>query len=221
MASERTYIMAKPDGVARGLVGEILKRFENKGFKLVGIKMLQASEELLSKHYEEHIGKPFFPKIVRYMMSGPVVGMVFQGKGVVAYGRRMLGKTNPLESEPGTIRGDFGIESGRNVVHGSDSVASAEREIALWFPEGVVEYVRAVDSVIYEWLDGTPNPSETEKSSENKIDEKPSEDSTPKVEPAVKEDGKVKLSKKKQTSPSITCCLFPLCKKSSSKQWKY
>ena len=150
MATERTYIMVKPDGVARGLVGEIIKRFENKGFKLIGIKMLQADEALITKHYEEHIGKPFFPKIVKYLLSGPVVGMVWQGKGVVAYGRVMLGKTDPLKSEPGTIRGDFGIDSGRNVVHGSDSVASAEREINLWFPEGVKDYPRALDSVIYE-----------------------------------------------------------------------
>ncbi|ORX88230.1 nucleoside diphosphate kinase [Anaeromyces robustus] len=150
MATERTYIMVKPDGVARGLVGEIIKRFENKGFKLIAIKMLQADEQLITKHYEEHIGKPFFPKIVKYILSGPVVGMVWQGKGVVAYGRVMLGKTDPLKSEPGTIRGDFGIDSGRNVVHGSDSVESAEREIKLWFPEGVVEYTRALDDIIYE-----------------------------------------------------------------------
>jgi len=150
MATERTYIMVKPDGVARGLVGEIIKRFENKGFKLIAIKMLQADEALITKHYEEHIGKSFFPKIVKYILSGPVVGMVWQGKGVVAYGRVMLGKTDPLKSEPGTIRGDFGIDSGRNVVHGSDSVESAEREIKLWFPEGVVEYPRVIDSIIYE-----------------------------------------------------------------------
>jgi len=148
-----------------GLVGEIIKRFENKGFKLIGIKMLQADEALITKHYEEHIGKPFFPKIVKYILSGPVVGMVWQGKGVVAYGRVMLGKTDPLKSEPGTIRGDFGIDSGRNVVHGSDSVESAEREINLWFPEGVKDYPRALDNIIYEWLDGTPEEDKKEDAS--------------------------------------------------------
>ncbi|CCH57884.1 hypothetical protein TBLA_0A00840 [Henningerozyma blattae CBS 6284] len=132
---ERTFIAVKPDGVQRGLVMEIMSRFEKRGFKLVGIKILNASEELLTKHYEEHVGKPFFPKMVSFMRSGPIVATVWEGKDVVNQGRAMLGKTNPTDSAPGTIRGDFGIDLGRNVCHGSDSVESANREIKLWFKD--------------------------------------------------------------------------------------
>ncbi|CCD23713.1 nucleoside diphosphate kinase NDAI_0C00520 [Naumovozyma dairenensis CBS 421] len=131
--TERTFIAVKPDGVQRGLVSQILSRFEKRGYKLVGIKMLNASEELLTQHYAEHVGKPFFPKMVSFMMSGPIVATVWEGKDVVKQGRTILGATNPLSSAPGTIRGDFGIDLGRNVCHGSDSVESAEREINLWF----------------------------------------------------------------------------------------
>jgi len=205
MASERTYIMVKPDGVARGLVGEIIKRFENKGFKLIAIKMLQPDEQLVTKHYEEHIGKPFFPKILAYIMSGPVVGMVWQGKGVVAYGRIMLGKTNPLMSDPGTIRGDFGIDSGRNVVHGSDSVESAEREIKLWFPEGVVDYPRLIDNIIYEWLDGTPE--------ENKKDEEIKTSQTTNTTTVQEE--KESSKPVKEQRPSKFCC-FPIKSKNKT-----
>lgn len=132
---ERSYIMIKPDGVQRGLVGEIIKRFEQKGFKLVALKMMQATEELLSEHYCDLVDRPFFPSLCEYMTSGPVVAMVWEGKDVVSTGRKMLGATNPSESSPGTIRGDFAIEVGRNVCHGSDSVDSANREIGLWFGE--------------------------------------------------------------------------------------
>jgi len=197
-----------------GLVGEIIKRFENKGFKLLGIKMLQADEELITKHYEEHIGKPFFPKIVKYILSGPVVGMVWQGKGVVAYGRVMLGKTDPLKSEPGTIRGDFGIDSGRNVVHGSDSVESAEREINLWFPEGVKDYPRALDNIIYEWLDGTPEEDKKEQTSEvPKTTEEESVQTTKTPTNDKKEE-----SKPNKNSPPLTCCFFPLRMKNKPKK---
>merc|ERR1711976_396014 len=132
---ERSFIMIKPDGVHRGIVGEIIKRFEQKGFKLVAMKYMWASEELLQKHYADLSDRPFFPKLVKYMNSGPVVPMVWEGKGVVSTGRKMLGETNPAESAPGTIRGDYCIEVGRNICHGSDAVESAKKEIGLWFKE--------------------------------------------------------------------------------------
>lgn len=134
-ASERTYIMIKPDGVQRGIVGNIISRFETKGYKLVAMKTKQASKELLEKHYVDLVEKPFFPGLRDYMMSGPVCCMVWEGKEAVTTGRKMLGATNPLASEPGTIRGDFCIEVGRNICHGSDSVENANKEIALWFDE--------------------------------------------------------------------------------------
>ncbi|KAK8807382.1 hypothetical protein WA158_004141 [Blastocystis sp. Blastoise] len=150
MARERTFIAAKPDGVQRGLVGQIMTRFEQKGFKLIGCKAIIASKELLQKHYAELAGKPFFNGLVEYMSSGPVVAMVWEGDNVVASGRKMLGATKPSESAPGTIRGDFGIQVGRNIVHGSDSVENAEREIGLWFPEGTLSWTKDNDKWIYE-----------------------------------------------------------------------
>jgi nucleoside-diphosphate kinase len=125
----------KPDGVQRGLVGNIVSRFETKGYKLVAMKTKQANKELLEKHYSDLVAKPFFPKMRDYMLSGPVVCMVWEGKEAVSTGRKMLGATNPLASEPGTIRGDYCIEVGRNICHGSDSVENANKEIALWFDE--------------------------------------------------------------------------------------
>ena len=124
---ERTFIMIKPDGVQRGLVGEIIKRFEQKGFKLVAMKMMQASVEHLEEHYADLSKKPFFPGLVKYMASGPVVPMVWEGLNVVKTGRVMLGETNPRDSAPGTIRGDFCIQVGRNICHGSDAVESAKK----------------------------------------------------------------------------------------------
>lgn len=147
---ERTYIMVKPDGVDRGLVGEIIKRFEQKGFKLAALKLVKPEQKLLEEHYADLAKKSFFPGLIKYMTSGPVVGMVWEGKGVVKTGRVLLGQTNPLDSAPGTIRGDFCIDVGRNLCHGSDAVETAEREIKLWFPEGVISYTRAVDKLIYE-----------------------------------------------------------------------
>mmetsp|Transcript_14891 Transcript_14891/g.50341 ORF Transcript_14891/g.50341 Transcript_14891/m.50341 type:complete len:154 (+) Transcript_14891:53-514(+) len=137
---ERTYIMIKPDGVQRGLIGEIIKRFEAKGFTLAGLKMSSPSREQLEAHYHDHNGKKFFPSLMDYMSSGPVVCMVWSGPNAVAEGRKMLGATEPSESAMGTIRGDFCLQISRNVCHGSDSVESAEREIALWFPEGVIDW---------------------------------------------------------------------------------
>jgi nucleoside-diphosphate kinase len=142
--------MVKPDGVQRGLVGEIIKRFETRGFQLVALKMMTPSQAHLENHYSDLKSKGFFAGLIQYMLSGPVVGMVWKGKGVVKTGRMMLGATNPLDSNPGTIRGDYCIDVGRNIVHGSDAVESAEKEIALWFPEGVATYTRAVEKQIYE-----------------------------------------------------------------------
>jgi nucleoside-diphosphate kinase len=130
---ERTFLAVKPDGVQRGLVGEIISRFEAKGFTLVGLKLMQVSKELAQQHYGEHKEKPFFPGLVDFITSGPVVAMVWEGKGVVASARKIIGATNPLTSEPGTIRGDYGVDIGRNIIHGSDAVETAQREISLWF----------------------------------------------------------------------------------------
>ncbi|KAJ3214964.1 nucleoside diphosphate kinase, partial [Clydaea vesicula] len=129
--SEQTYIMVKPDGVERGLVGEIIKRFETKGYKLVALRQMTPSREHLEAHYADLKSKSFFPKLLNYMLSGPVVGMVWEGKDAVKTGRRLLGETNPLSSLPGTIRGDFCIDVGKNLCHGSDAVESAQHEIAL------------------------------------------------------------------------------------------
>ena len=148
---ERSFIMVKPDGVNRALVGEIIARFERKGYKLVGAKVLVPNQELAKSHYAEHDGKPFFPKLVSFLTSGPVVALVFEGKGVIAAGRKMIGATNPLASDPGTIRGDFGLDVGRNIIHGSDGAESAQREIALWFgSDEVSAFDRVMDSWIYE-----------------------------------------------------------------------
>merc|ERR1740138_757802 len=147
---EKTYIMVKPDGVQRGVVGQIISRFESKGYKLNALKLETPPKELLEEHYKDLKDKPFFPKLMGYMTSGPVVCMVWEGKNVVATGRKMLGATNPLESAPGTIRGDFAIDVGRNICHGSDSVESAEREIALWFKDGVQSWESHSHDWIYE-----------------------------------------------------------------------
>ncbi|KAL3716762.1 hypothetical protein ACJRO7_008359 [Eucalyptus globulus] len=133
---EETYIMVKPDGVQRGLVGEIISRFERKGFKLSGLKLFQCPRELAEEHYKDLQSKPFFPKLIEYITSGPVVCMAWEGVGVVASARKLIGSTNPLQAEPGTIRGDLAVQTGRNVVHGSDSPENGQREIALWFKEG-------------------------------------------------------------------------------------
>eukprot|EP00092_Neocalanus_flemingeri_P001421 GFUD01001517.1.p1 GENE.GFUD01001517.1~~GFUD01001517.1.p1 ORF type:complete len:152 (+),score=11.93 GFUD01001517.1:62-517(+) len=151
MATERTFIMIKPDGVHRGIVGEIIKRFENKGFKLVAMKFMQATVEHLENHYADLSKKPFFAGLVKYMASGPVVAMVWEGLNAVKTGRVMLGETNPADSKPGTIRGDFAVQVGRNICHGSDAVESANHEIALWFkPEELVAWKSAQNDWLYE-----------------------------------------------------------------------
>jgi nucleoside-diphosphate kinase len=148
---ERTFLMVKPDGVQRGLAGEIIARFEKKGYKLVGLKLMQISKELAETHYGEHKEKPFFAPLVDYITSAPVVAMVWEGKEVIATARDMMGATNPIKAAPGTIRGTYGVDVGRNVIHGSDSAQSAEREINLFFKsEELVTYQRTMDSWIYE-----------------------------------------------------------------------
>lgn len=132
---ERTFIAIKPDGVQRGLVGEVIKRFESKGFTLVGLKMLEVSKELAEKHYGVHKERPFFKSLVEFITSSPVVAMVWEGEGVVTSARKIIGATNPLMAEPGTIRGDFGINIGRNLIHGSDAIETAQTEVSLWFTE--------------------------------------------------------------------------------------
>lgn len=132
---ERTFIAIKPDGVQRGLVGEIICRFEAKGFTLIGLKFMKVSRELAEQHYGVHREKPFFSGLVEFITSAPVAAMVWEGDGVVASARKMIGATNPLTAEPGTIRGDYGVNIGRNLIHGSDAVETAQSEIALWFKE--------------------------------------------------------------------------------------
>jgi nucleoside-diphosphate kinase len=127
-----------------------MNRFERRGYQLLAAQLVQPSEDLLRKHYADLAEKPFFPSLISFMKSGPVLAMVFAGKDAVKTGRKMLGETNPLASAPGTVRGDYGIDMGRNVCHGSDSVESAEKEIKLWFPNGVVNYSRAINQWIYE-----------------------------------------------------------------------
>ncbi|XP_070553856.1 nucleoside diphosphate kinase-like [Ptychodera flava] len=149
--AERSFIMIKPDGVQRGIIGEVIKRFEQKGFKLVAMKFMQADEALLKKHYADLSEKPFFAGLVKHVSSGPVCPMVWEGLNVVKTGRFMLGETNPADSRPGTIRGDFCIDMGRNIIHGSDSVESAQKEISMWFDEKeLVEWTPVQHSMVYE-----------------------------------------------------------------------
>jgi nucleoside-diphosphate kinase len=148
---ERTYLMIKPDAVQRELIGEIVSRFESKGMRPVAMKLMKIPKEVAEKHYGEHKGKKFYDSLISYITSGPVLAMVWEGEEAVSVCRNIMGKTNPKESAPGTIRGDFGMQTGRNIIHGSDSPESAEREIAIFFkPEELISYERAVDRWIYE-----------------------------------------------------------------------
>lgn len=149
-ARERTFIMIKPDGVQRGLVGDIISRFEKKGFKLVAMKMSAPGKEHFEKHYADLSSKGFFAGLIAYASSGPVVAMVWEGHNVVATGRKMLGATRPDDSAPGTIRGDYAIDVGRNVIHGSDSVDSANHEIGLWFGSEVINWGHHSNAWVYE-----------------------------------------------------------------------
>ena len=147
---ERTFLMVKPDGVQRNLIGEIVARFEKKGFNLVGAKLMMVSEELANEHYGEHKERPFFGELVDFITSGPVFAMVWEGEDVIAKARLMMGETNPAESAPGTIRGDYAVNVGQNIIHGSDSPESAKREIGLFFKEEeLVDYEKTLDRWVY------------------------------------------------------------------------
>lgn len=148
---ERTFVMIKPDGVQRNLVGEIIARLEKKGYKLVAMKLMQLTEEHARTHYQEHVEKPFFPGLVEYITSGPVVAMVWEGKNAVKGIRQLMGATNPQEAFPGTIRGDYGLDIGRNVIHGADSVESAQREMNIYFtPQEILTYNKQIEQWQYE-----------------------------------------------------------------------
>lgn len=149
MAKQRTFIMAKPDAVQRNLIGEIMQRFERKGFHLIGAKLMNVPRELAEEHYAEHKEKPFFGELVDFITSGAVFAMVWEGENVIATARNMMGKTNPAEAAPGTIRGDFGISMGMNIIHGSDAPETAEREIKLWFKE---EELHEYEKTINKWI---------------------------------------------------------------------
>ena len=146
--TERTFIAIKPDGVQRGLISEIIGRFERKGFKLVGLKQLIPSKELAQKHYGVHKDRPFFGDLVEFISSGPVIAMVWEGEGVILNARKLIGATKPLEAEPGTIRGDLAIDIGRNIIHGSDGSETAAFEINLWFEESEINEWKTSD---YKW----------------------------------------------------------------------
>jgi len=148
---ERTFVMIKPDGVQRGLVGKIVQRFEAKGLKIVAMKMRTLPLDVAQEHYVEHREKPFFGDLVDFITSGPSVPMVVEGKDAISEVRKMNGATNPTKAQPGTVRGDFGLDMGRNVIHGSDSPESAQREIALHFNEAeLIGYTRIDEAWLYE-----------------------------------------------------------------------
>ncbi|HRC63124.1 MAG: nucleoside-diphosphate kinase [Dehalococcoidia bacterium] len=148
---ERTLILVKPDAMQRGLAGEILARFERRGLRMVGLRLLKVDRNMAKRHYAEHVGKPFFEGLVAYITSAPIVAAVFEGTNAVAAARQLMGSTRPTEAAPGTIRADFGLEVGRNLVHGSDSVASAKREIDIFFEgQRLASWKRDVDPWIFE-----------------------------------------------------------------------
>jgi len=149
---ERTFIALKPDAVQRGYIGEIITRFERKGFKLIGLKLMHVTPDMAGEHYGEHREKPFFKGLVDFITSGPIVAMAWEGNNVVESARKMMGATNPKDSAPGTIRGDFAVDLGRNIIHGSDSVESAERELKIFFGanELLSGWSRTTEGWIYE-----------------------------------------------------------------------
>ena len=151
MSTEKTLVLVKPDGVQRGLIGIIISRLEARGLRIAAMKMLQVSREMALKHYGVHEGKPFFDGLVSFITSGPVVAMVLEGRSAVEMARNTMGVTDPLRAQPGTIRGDRGVDIGRNLVHGSDSPETAAQEIALFFSEDeIMSYSRDVDRWITE-----------------------------------------------------------------------
>lgn len=146
---EKTFIMVKPDGVQRSFIGEVIKRFESKGYKLLGLKLMNITPELAGRHYGEHQGKAFYQKLVDFITSGPVVAMVWEGKSVIKGARTIMGATNPVEAVPGSIRGDLALDISMNIVHGSDSLESAQREIQLFFKnDELLDYTKCNS----EWL---------------------------------------------------------------------
>ena len=148
---EQTFVMVKPDGVARGLIGEVITRLETKGLRLVAAKLEKLPEKRVMDQYREHLEKPFFPSLRHYITSGPVFLMVWEGKNIVPVVRTLVGATNPAEAAPGTIRGDLALDIGRNVIHASDSPESAHREIAIHFSPGdLCSYKRVEEAVLYE-----------------------------------------------------------------------
>lgn len=148
---EKTLVLVKPDGVQRGLVGKIISRLENKGFRLAALKLMNVSRKLAEEHYGEHVDKPFFGNLVRFITSSPIVAMAIEGENAVQVVRTTMGLTNPQEAAPGTIRGDFGLTIGMNLIHGSDSGESAVRELNLFFgPSEILEYSRDVERWIIE-----------------------------------------------------------------------
>ena len=151
--TERTFVMVKPDGVQRGLIGEVISRFEDRGLKLVGAKFMEIDRDLAEEHYGEHDDKPFFGDLVSFITAGPVLAMVWEGQDAIRQVRRMMGETDPADSDPGTIRGDLGLDLGRNVIHGSDheDPGSNEREIELFFDEDeLVDWERIDETWLYE-----------------------------------------------------------------------
>ena len=142
--------MIKPDGVQRGLIAEILGRFERKGLKLVGLKSVVPSQETAEAHYEVHKERPFYPGLIKFVTSGPVVCMAWSGKDAITVARTLIGSTNGREASPGTIRGDFGMEMGFNMIHGSDAAETAAFELGLWFPEGLMEWDQTITAWVYE-----------------------------------------------------------------------
>jgi nucleoside-diphosphate kinase len=151
MMPERTLVLVKPDAMQRGLASEVLGRLERRGLKMVAARLLEIDEALAARHYAEHVGKPFYQRLCSFITSGPVIAAVFEGEDAVALARRTIGATDPAKAAPGSIRGDFGINMGRNMVHGSDSPESAAREVALFFDEkDIVNWERSVDGWIVE-----------------------------------------------------------------------
>ncbi len=147
---QTTFVMVKPDGVQRGLVGEIINRFEEKGLRLVGLKQLIPSQELAASHYSVHSERPFYDSLLKFITSGPVVAMAWSGIDAIAVARNIIGPTNGREANPGTIRGDYAMDIGHNIIHGSDAEETAEYELGLWFPDGLVEWIRSSEDWIYE-----------------------------------------------------------------------
>lgn len=148
---ERTFVMIKPDGVQRSIIGQIIGRFESKGLKIIGMKMIHVSRDLAATHYAEHEGKKFYESLMKFITSGPVVTMVIQGDKAVSIVRTMVGVTNPKEASPGTIRGDYGIETGRNIIHASDSPESAVREISIFYDQDELMVYSKINEIwVYE-----------------------------------------------------------------------